>query len=95
MGCYVGVLLESLKDGMYRSVKRVAALFIQEGRAYTDKQVNVHSMSDSDEKLEFSGDISPRAGAVVIRTLGDYMEKVVRFAVGPQKTVYFIHDCLN
>ena len=69
------------------------------GELFSEKHVHADVTTENVfnyAKLQsVDGDISRRAAAVVEISLGDYFEKISRFAVGPRKTVYFLHDCLN
>jgi hypothetical protein len=85
-------------------VKRVAALFEKAARSFTHLQVHVDISADGYQQQHQEGEkeeegreggVSERAAAVVRTSLQDYFEKIARFAAGPRKTVYFIHDCLH
>ena len=99
-----GRLLLQHRAALLQTAKHLAALFLQAARSVTHTHMHVHpeegeefrAAGEKDRPAQTGGaDLSERAAAVLRTVLSDYVESIARFAVGPQKTVYFIHDCLR
>lgn len=97
MPSFAGRLLDKHKASLQRSVTQAATLFLLAARSVTRKHIHVSTpeVSELDTASQETGPLPLRAASVLRTGLSDYFEMLSRFAVGPQKTVYFIYDCLH